>query len=311
VVGVVALLILTIFLAWRGYWVLVLMVPLLALVTVLMVQGRMQGERRFVLALVFTGFLIIVGVELFYLKDHLAGDTMGWWRMNTLFKFYLQVWIMLGVAVGAALPEIWEAVQAWKPVWRRLWEMGFGLLFIAAALFLLLGTPARVIDRFPERRPPIGTLDGMAFMTVGTYRWPSESNPIELQGDYQAIRWLQENVAGTPVVVEAPVGYYREFGGRVSSYSGLPALYNDQHEREQRYGWQNARRSRAVDEFFMTTDLTRVIEIAHELDVSYVYIGPLERTLYPRTAKFDRLVSQGELTVAYRNQQVTIYKVIR
>jgi uncharacterized membrane protein len=166
------------------------------------------------------------------------------------------------------------------------------------------------MDRFPERRPPIGTLEGMAFMQVGTYRWPSADNPIELQGDYQAIRWLQENVSGTPVIVEAPVGYYREFGGRVSSYTGLPTLYNDQHEREQRYGWQNARRSRLVDEFFMTTDLSRVMEIARELHVAYVYIGPLERTLYPRMAQFDQLVSRGELAVAYRNRQVTIYRVL-
>ncbi len=311
VAAVAVLVLVTVVFVWRGYWVLALMVPLLALVTGLMVQGQIREERRFVLALVFTGFLIVVGVELFYLKDHLAGDQMGWWRMNTLFKFYLQVWVMLGVAVGAALPEVWRAVQAWRPVWRLLWETAFGLLFVAAALFLLLGTPARVIDRFPDRRPPIGTLDGMAFMTVGTYRWPSEDNPIELQGDYEAIRWLQENVSGTPVIVEAPVGYYREFGGRVASYAGLPALYNDQHEREQRYGWQNARRSRLVDEFFMTTDLTRVMEIVREFHVAYVYIGPLERTIYPRTAKFDQLVSQGELAVAYRNQQVTIYQVIR
>jgi uncharacterized membrane protein len=274
-----------------------------------MVQGRMPDQRRFVLALVFTGFLILVGVELFYLKDHLAGDQVGWWRMNTLFKFYLQVWVMLGVAVGASLPEIWEAVQGWQLPWRGLWSAAFGILLVAASLFLLLGTPARVADRFPGQRPPTGTLDGMAFMQVGTYNWPDESNPILLQGDYEAIRWLQENVVGTPAIAEAPVGYYREFGGRVCSYTGLPSLYNDQHEREQRYGWQNARRSRLVDEFFVTTDLLRTVEIAHELGVGYIYIGPLERTLYPRVDKFDQLVASGDLTIAYHNRQVTIYQV--
>jgi uncharacterized membrane protein len=309
--AVAALMIVALVLAWREYWVLALMVPLLTLAIALMVQGRIPEERRFVLALVFVGFLIIVGVELFYLKDHLAGDQTGWWRMNTLFKFYLQVWVMLGVAVGAALPEIWQAVQSWRPVWRRSWGIIFGILLVGVSLFVLLGTPARVMDRFPDQRPPIGTLDGMAFMTVGTYRWPNEDNPIQLWGDYEAIRWLQGNVVGTPVIAEAPVGYYREFGGRVCSYTGLPAPYNDQHEREQRYGWQNARRSRLVDEFFMTTNLARTVEIARELDVAYVYIGLLERTIYPRMDKFDQLVSRGELSVAYRNQQVTIYEVAR
>lgn len=310
-VAIAALALLVLILAWRSYWVLALMVPLLALVTVLMVGRQMPDQRRFVLALVFTGFLILVGVELFYLKDHLAGDQMGWWRMNTLFKFYLQVWIMLGVAIGASLPEIWDAVQDWQFARRGLWSTAFGVLLVGVSLFAFLGTPARVIDRFPGQRPPIGTLDGLAFMRVGTYNWPDEGNPIQLAGDYDAIRWLQDHVAGTPVIVEAPVGYYREFGGRASSYTGLPAAYNDQHEREQRYGWQNSRRSSLVSDFFTTADPQHTMEVAHELDATYIYIGPLERTLYPSVRKFDQLVSSGDLSIAYQNQQVTIYQVVR
>ncbi|MBN1639944.1 MAG: glycosyltransferase family 39 protein [Anaerolineae bacterium] len=303
-------LILVLVAVWRGYWVLALMVPLLALAVALVVEREMPPERRFVLALIGTGFLLMVGVELFYLKDHLAGDQVGWWRMNTLFKFYLQVWIMLGVAVGAALPEMWRAVERWRPAWRALWTGLLGLLLVSVLLFPLLGTPARVMDRFPGARPPLGTLDGLAFMTVGRYTWPNDGNEIVLEGDYRAIRWLQENVRGTPVLVEAPIGYYREFGGRVSSYTGLPALYNEQHEREQRYAWQNARRSKQVDDLFMSADLEETVAIARQLHVEYVYIGPLERTLYPRTDKFDLLVLRGEMSIAYQNEQVTIYRLL-
>jgi len=295
---------------WKGFWVLVIMVPLLALAAALLVKANMSDERRFVLALVFTAFLLIVGVELFYLKDHLDGDQVGWWRMNTLFKFYLQVWVMLGVAVGAALPAIWRAVGDWHPLGRGLWTTAFGLLLVAATLFVVLGTPARVIDRFPGARPPIGTLDGIAFMTVGSYTWPNENNRIELRSDYEAIRWLQDNVLGTPVIAEAPVGYYREFGGRVSSYTGLPCPYNEQHEREQRYGWQNSQQSGQTREFFITPDLDLTLEIARDLHIEYIYIGPLERTQYERAmGKFGTLAAQGRLTVAYQNNQVTIYQV--
>jgi YYY domain-containing protein len=304
------LLIATIFLAWKGYWVLVWMVPLLGLAAALLTQPEMTRERRFVLALVFTSFLLLVGVELFYLKDHLAGDQTGWWRMNTLFKFYLQVWIMMGVAVGASLPDIWQAVERWRWGWRAAWTAVLGVLLVAVSLFAMLGTPARVFDRFPGERPRTGTLDGIAFMTVGTYTWPDETHPIHLQDDYDAIRWLQDNVQGTPVLAEAPVGYYREFGGRVSSYTGLPTAYNDQHQREQRYGWQTARRSHVVGEFFTTPDEQRTIEIARELAIEYVYIGPLERTQYPSAAdKFDHLAFSKLMSIVYQNGQVTIYRV--
>jgi uncharacterized membrane protein len=185
-----------------------------------------------------------------------------------------------------------------------------GILLVAVSLFAMLGTPARVIDRFPGERPRIGTLDGIAFMTVGTYTWPDENNPIHLRDDYDAIRWLQDNVQGTPVLAEAPVGYYREFGGRVSSYTGLPAVYNDQHQREQRYGWQTAERSHLVGEFFTTPDSQRTIEIARELAIEYVYIGPLERTQYPNAAaKFNQLALSKLISIVYQNSQVIIYQV--
>ncbi|MBN1584242.1 MAG: hypothetical protein JXA89_26270, partial [Anaerolineae bacterium] len=307
--GLVALILLLALFAYKSYWLLFVMVPLLLLAAVLMADAQLTDERRFVLALVFTSFLLLVGTELFYLKDFLAGDTSGWWRMNTLFKFYLQVWIMLGIAIGVSLPGIWQAVERWGAGWRWLWTMAFTLLLTAAALFPLLGTPARVIERFPKERPPIGTLDGMAFMTVGVYTWPDENNPITLRGDYEAIRWLRDNVKGTPVLAEAPIGYYREFGVRVTSYTGLPTL-KGMHASEQRYGWQVGTRSGQANELFMSNDLPRTVELIDELGVKYIYVGPLERTQYPHSiAKFEELVFSKYLSIVYQNDLVTIYQV--
>lgn len=295
--------------AWRGYWVVALMVPLVILAAALLLQRSLTREGRFVMALIFTAFLLLVGVELFYLKDHLDGDQAGWWRMNTLFKFYLQVWVMLAVAVGASLPEIWHAVERWSKGWAWIWTFLLGALLVSAALYPVLGTPARVMDRFPGERPAIGTLDGMAFMTVGTYSWPNEGNRIHLQGDYEAIRWLREHVEGTPVLAEAPIGYYREFGVRVSSHTGLPTLIG-MHESEQRYAWQVGERSGKANDLFHTANLERTLDLLRELDVEYVYIGPLERTQYPHAAgKFEQLAFRRYLSVAYQNEQVTIYKV--
>jgi YYY domain-containing protein len=325
VAGMLVLLALAIWWAWKGYWVLVLMVPLLALTAALLVQPGMPDQRRFVLALVFTAFLILVGVEFFYLKDHLDGDQQGWWRMNTLFKFYLQAWVMLGLGTGVSLPAIWHALDARRlafrpqqgvgqrpsrPVGAWVWKAAFTLLLLSVILYPLLGTPSRVLDRFPGRRPPIGTLDGMAFMTVGQYTWPDENHPIELWGDYEAIRWLQENVRGTPVLAEAPIGYYREFGVRASSFTGLPTLVG-MHESEQRWGWQVGSRSAQARDLYNTVDLQRTMELIRELDVEYVYLGPLENVEYPAAAeKFEKLADGGLVKVVFQNDLVTIYRVV-
>jgi uncharacterized membrane protein len=297
------------------------MVPLWLLATVLMLQRRravserpasaIPDEQRYVIGLIFTAFLILIGVELFYLKDHLDGDQQGWWRMNTLFKFYLQVWVMLGIAVGVSLPAVWRAVEKWRAGLRWLWSAVLTLLLVATALYPLLGTAARVVDRFPGDRPPIGSLDGMEFMTVGTYTWPDQNNPIHLAGDYQAIRWLQDNVQGTPVLAEAPIGYYREFGVRVSSFTGLPTLVG-MHESEQRWGWQVGPRSGQARTLFRTIDLDETMDLIYQLDVEYVYVGPLEKVEYPQAdVKFERLSDLGYLSPVYRNDQVTIYHVLR
>jgi uncharacterized membrane protein len=149
----------------------------------------------------------------------------------------------------------------------------------------------------------------MAFMTVGTYSWPAAENRIPLWGDYEAIRWLRENVWGTLVLAEAPIGYYREFGVRVASFTGLPTLVG-MHQSEQRYDWQVGPRSGTARELYVTADVQRTMALISELRIRYVYLGPLEKTEYPgAAAKFEQLAWSNLLSVAYRNDLVTIYRV--
>lgn len=287
----------------------VLLLPV-ALAGLLLLRWRLAPEDQFAGVLVFTGLLILLGVEIFYLKDHLAGGPS--FRMNTLFKFYIQVWVLLGLGLGAALPRMWEAVGRWRSAaGRRLWTVALALLLFGSLIYPLLATPVRVKDRFPGARPPVGTLDGLAFMTVGRFSWPDENYPIELKWDYDAIRWLQENVEGTPVVAEATLAYYREHGGRVASYTGLPMLLGHHQQGEQRYGSQTGPRSHEADVLFNSTDIGQARRIIEDLSIRYIYIGQLERNYYNAAGleKFDRMVESGYLDVVFRNEGVIIYRV--
>jgi uncharacterized membrane protein len=246
--------------------------------------------------------------------------------MNTLFKFYIQVWVMMGIAAAYLLVDLWGAVgkasSRSRVVVKAVWQGMVTALVLAGLVYPLMGTRTRVHDRF-DNPPPIGTLDGMAYMTTGTLVWPRD-NPIELKYDYEAIRWLQENVKGTPVLAEAKVGYYREGGMRVASYTGLPIPLGGLHQNEQRWGDQISDRDFKVMNFWNTSDPQRAWELIDELRISYIYVGQLERTLYdPGMAgrvgqwalmpdglnKFDTLLSQGKLSIAYENERTRIYKV--
>ncbi len=355
-------------LAALGYWVIALLLPLTTLAAFFLFrknhtrkgintptsrihnpsvrENDVTPADQFVAALFFTGLLILLGVEIVYLKDFLCGcgpdffsKSHGeWYRMNTLFKFYIQVWVILGVAAGAALPWLVEKIgltqsrqdarekeskeNIWRRGWRWAWMGTLGVLLALGLVFPILGTKSRVNDRFPGPRPPRTTLDGMAFMSVGQYNWPDGSHVIKLKYDYDAIRWLQEHVTGTPVLAEAPASwyqlngqntgydYYRAGGLRVTSLTGLPTLLG-QHQGEQRYGWQVGQREQVSREFWQTTDLNRARQIIDDLHIDYIYVGQLEQTLFSpeQLAKFDALVQSDEAEIVYQNPKTTIYRI--
>jgi uncharacterized membrane protein len=294
-------------LALRGEAVLALMTPLVATAGALLLRPRTSVGEQFTTLLAFTGLGVVLGTEIVYLRDFLAGGE--WYRMNTVFKFTTQAWVLLALASAVGLVHAWRALRA-TPTLHLAWTAVAGALLLGTLVYPILGTAARVDTRFPNARPPIGTLDGMAFMRVGEYTWP-EGNKIELRYTYDALRWLLENVRGTPVVAEANVGYYREGGLRVATYTGLPTLLGF-HQNEQRYDWQVGPRARLADEFFRTTDVTRALEIIQELDISYIYVGQIERAWYPAAGieKFEDMAELGLLEVVYQNPKVTIYRVV-
>ena len=284
-------------------------------------RRKSSAGEAMVALLLALGLSIIAGTELIYLRDFLEGG--DWYRMNTLFKFSVPAWLFLALAGGVMLPVVWSAAtraSAWIGVPVRA---ALGIMLVGGLVFLIFGIPARVQDRFPGERPPLGTLDGTAYMTVGHYGWPSGQHPIQLAPEREAIRWLLDNVTGTPVIAEAPAGsyeidglpvgydYYRAGGLRVASLTGFPTFLG-QHQYEQRPGDQVGRRFEQGKEFFTTTDLARARELMQELGVGYVYVGQLERLLFSDDAlrKFAVMADLGDLEIVYQSPEVTIYRVL-
>ena len=309
--AVVAILALTLLFVLLGYVAVAITCLLLLGGALLFMRRRATVEESFVNALLFAASLVLCGVEVLFMRDFLQGGE--YYRMNTLFKFYIQVWVMFGIAGAVALPFIWRAITRWKNAgWRIAWKVSTIVLLLASFLFVPLGVPVRVADRFPTDQPAIGTLDGMAYMSVGSYTWPAPSYRINLSYDYEAIRWLLDNVRGTPVLAEAAISYYREGGLRVSSYTGLPTLVG-MHQSEQRYGDMVGKREGKARELFDTPNSSVAQDVIEELDISLVYIGQLERApgVYSAMglAKFDVMAESGFLHEIYRNPEVVIYAV--
>ncbi len=310
--GIGGTLFIAVVLAVGGYRVPAYLFPLVVLALVLLLRSEVAVETTYIGLLIFTGLLILLGVEFFFLRDWLGGGDA--YRMNTLFKFFIQVWILFGLAAGVILPQLWDWAWRWSWPAQLAWRGAVILLLMASLIYPLLGTRTRLDDRFPGdfNRPAIGTLDGLAYMTVGEFEWPA-GRPIELRYDYEAIRWLQKNVEGTPVIAEAKVGYYREGGMRVAAYTGLPSVMGNLHQSEQRYASQVGARDFLVSELWSTPDPDRTLELLDQLDVTYIYVGQIERITHGDYIgeKFEQLRQQGALELVFENEKTKIYKIVK
>jgi YYY domain-containing protein len=295
---------------WIAIFILVLdagiawfVLPLVVWAGLLMLRPGLPDAKRAVLFLVAIGLALTLMVEVVVL----VGD-IG--RMNTVFKFYLQVWTLLAVGAAASFGWLLSELEDWLPTWRSAWQVAFTGLVASAALYPLLGTTAKIKDRMAPDAPH--TLDGMAFMQEAIYN--DLGVDMHLDQDYEAIRWMQENVTGSPVIVEANMVEYR-WGTRYTIYTGLPNVVGwNWHQRQQRArAPENTveRRVSEVGEFYLTNDPDWVRNFLHQYTVRYVVVGQLEKAYYPGPGleKFEQL--NGVLwRDVYRAGDTVIYEVM-
>jgi YYY domain-containing protein len=285
--------------------------PVAVLAALLILAPRMPSSRRLVWLMVGLAMALCLVVEIVVLEGDIG-------RMNTVFKFYLQVWLLLAVAASVSLAWVWQRARRWRQEGRLLWWIGMAVLVLCGALFLPLGVRARAADRISKRTG--STLDGMAFAEHSVV---FDGDPdrgfveIPLVGDYHAIRWMQDEITGSPVIMEG-LGY-REYlwAGRISIYTGLPAVVGWRwHQVQQRLGvlptelveW----RRNDVDECYNTASILRAREILARYGVRYIYVSEYERAYYDSVglAKFDVMVTDGSLQVVYDARGVRIYEVL-
>ena len=285
-----------------GVQVALVVLPLAAWCAALGLRAGLSMAKRVAFGVVISALVLTLVVELLVLEGDIS-------RMNTVFKFYLQVWTMLSVTAGAALAWLWPQRNAWRPANRFVLHAGLGVLVAAAAFYTASATLAKVTDRMAPNAPR--TLDGMRFLNDATYQ--DRGQNISLHDDYLAMRWLLQNAAGSPVIVEAHTSEYK-LGSRYTMYTGLPGVVGwNWHQRQQRgLGPPNLITDRvaAIDEFFQSPLEATALDFISRYGVRYVIVGDYERAYYayPGLQKFERMLGTGHLKIAYRNATTTVYE---
>jgi YYY domain-containing protein len=271
----------------------------------------------FALLLAALGCAVLFGVELVYIRDVFEGFSA---RMNTVFKFYYQVWLLWGALAPFAL---WWTLRRTEGV-RRAVALGVAavtLALLAGALvypWLALGELGRgeargLLGATPREQSPAGAAsiawlrrEAPAGSVVLEAVAVGNANEVATQGASPSCSGSYD--AANP---DFPLNGSYGFGG-ISASTGLPTLLGWRGHQQQWRGGDPAAlaqldpRCADVDAIYRTQDAGRARELLQKYGVRFVYVGGLEQRLYgPESlAKFGQL---GE--PVFQQDEVTIYRV--
>tara|TARA_B100000686_G_scaffold41137_1_gene42524 strand:- start:10433 stop:14986 length:4554 start_codon:yes stop_codon:yes gene_type:complete len=269
--------------------------------------------RVFVSIIVMVSLLFAIGLDFFRVEGDID-------RMNSVFKMYLHIWVLFALASSYAL---WQLLNNYKDIFKSssitskirfnplmiVWFFILTALFTSSFIYPILGTRDRINDRFNSSDMTL-SLDGMTYMKYAEFT--DEVGSFILNHDYEAIIWLQQNITGSPVIMEGHTPTYR-WGNRISVYTGMPTVIGWKwHQEQQRWDYREevTERIRDVDVFYSTTEMHTAISIIEKYRIDYVYVGQLENSYYPQKGlvKFQSNLD-GLLQPIYFGPKVTIYRV--
>ncbi|RJQ27462.1 hypothetical protein C4577_01375 [Candidatus Parcubacteria bacterium] len=241
---------------------------------------QVKVQDYFVILLIFLSTLLIIVPEFVYVKDIYPNH----YRANTMFKLVYQSFILLSISSAYILVKITRTTKSFP-------------FFLSSMIFIgiVLAYPYFAIPSYYNKFINYKGLDGTKYLkTLRPY-------------DYEAILWINKNIKGQPVMLEAQGDSYTDYA-RISANTGIPTVLGwTVHE----WLWRGsydvpAPRITDIQIIYENTDTNKTTKILRKYNVKYVYIGGLEREKYKDLfeKKFDQI---GK--VVYQNGDVKIYQI--
>jgi uncharacterized membrane protein len=236
-------------------------------------EGETHGPLPFLLLMVVLGGVMVLAPEFVYLRDVFGA------RMNTVFKFYYQAWMLWSLSAAFASILILKSGKSFSKV--------------LVVIFILLGLVYPILA-FPTKTNGFTPQDGY---TLDASAYFARLYPDEAA----AVTWLSQAPNG--VVAEAVGGQYSGYA-RVSTLSGQPAVLGwPGHEGQWRGGYEEVgSRESDMRTLFETPDWEDALAVIQRYNIRYIFAGSLEINTYALNLdKFEKNLqigfSQGNVKV--------------
>jgi len=214
-----------------------------------------NDPRVFIVLLLILGLTLILFPEFFYLKD--VFNT----RMNTIFKFYFQAWLLFSIVSSFVMITIFLEVK------KQSIQFAFLFIIVIGLITGLIYPFFAIQNRLKNLEINALSLDGLKYLAI--------FKPDE----YEAIQFISKLPFG--YIVEAVGGSYSGFA-RISMATGLPTVLGwPGHELQWRGGVNEiGSREYDVEQIYSTTDWEVRESLLEQYNIRYIYLGDLEERKY-------------------------------
>lgn len=263
-------------LAQAGMWGLFLSSILLAFI----LRKKEILNNFFLVSIVLVSIGILIGIELFFIRDIYSVANPSFFRANTTFKFGYSAWVMLAIAFSVCLAVISEALER-KNKYLRATIMGvLGFLAIGGGLVYPFKAVKQYYAQVGDRQ-----LDASV--------WMKKSNP----DDWNVVQYINDNFDKRSVIAEAVGDSYSTFS-RISTFTGMIAPMGWMtHEWTWRLDVEAAKKAmpgapietgwgavsavaQDIKLLYKTANKNEAKNIIDKYGIEYIYVGELERGLY-------------------------------
>lgn len=213
----------------------------------------------FVLTILLIGIVLIIIPEYFYIKDQFAN------RMNTVFKFSFQSWILLSIFAPLLIYFISTYIIRFKP------SFFISLVFI---VFIYL-------------------YYSFSFINLQFNSWDRTFNinvhknfSVENKLTYDAIEWIKENLPQGSIILEASGDSYSNYS-KISSFTGYPTVLGwVGHQRQWRPFQleEISNREKDIENIYLSNNIDRVKQLINKYKIRYIYLGIQENTKYGKNS---------------------------
>lgn len=247
--------------------------------------NRLSLPELFVLTIGLCAAGLVLLPEIIYVVDIYGGHK----RANTMFKFTYQAFIMFGMMMGYVITKFVLLAKNSK-------QIVCGVI----TGFLLFGTVGYLDKSIDSWFGDV--TDTSRFQGLDAAAFVDNENIY----DSEAVDWINENIEGRPVMLEAHGSSYT-YANRISVLTGLPTILGwHTHEWlwKDDYNWVEARKA-DVEKIYTSTNRSEVEELLKTYGVSYIYVGDQELDTYAVNETLLRSLG----TVVFENEGVYIIKL--